>query len=99
MPAVCNLCQIPISNKGGVEWKARVYQLDYEGRRYNFCSPVCKWVFETEPVRYKDFESIVDRMYNGTIVPNTGDDVLRYMSAGVLSPKGKDAHDYAWAAK
>ena len=39
------------------------------------------------------------RMYNGTIVPNTGDDVLRYMSAGVLSPKGQDAHDYAWAAQ
>ncbi len=97
MPAVCNMCQVPISNKGGVEWKVRVYQLDYEGRRYNFCSTVCKWIFELEPDRYKEFDTIVDRMYNGTIVPNTPEEVLRYMSAGVLSPSGKDAHDYAWA--
>jgi len=96
MPALCNMCQIPISNKGGTEWKARIYQREYEGRRYNFCTPVCRWVFDTEPVRYKDWDTIVDRMYNGEINPPTAENILRYMGSGVISEGGKDAHNYDW---
>jgi toluene monooxygenase system protein A len=42
IPVICNMCQIPISNKGGAVWKARIYQREHEGRRYNFCTPVCR---------------------------------------------------------
>jgi len=97
MPAMCNMCQIPISNKGGTVWKTRAYQLEHEGRLYSFCSTVCKWIFELEPDRYKTFNTIADRMYNGEISPNTPENILRYMGAGVISEGGRDAHDLEWA--
>jgi len=75
---------------------ARVHQLDYEGKRYNFCTPVCKWIFEQEPARYKDFETIVDRMYSGEIDPPTLPNVLTYMGIGVISNGGRDGYDYRW---
>ena len=96
MTAVCNMCQIPISHRPGPEWRARAHQLDYEGRRYSFCTPVCKWIFGTDPVRYKDHHSIVDRMYSGEIEPPTFDNILKYMGCGEVSEGGRDAHDYAW---
>ena len=96
MPAICNMCQIPISNRGGNRWDARVYQREHEGRRYNFCTPVCEWIFTTEPDRYKHFDTIVDRMYNGTINPPTPENILRYMGSGVVSEGGQDAHNYRW---
>jgi toluene monooxygenase system protein A len=98
MPAVCNMCQIPISNRGGNQWKARIYQREYQGRRYNFCTPVCRWVFDVEPERYKDFNTIVDRMYNGEISPPSPENILKYMGIGVISEGGHDAHHYAWAS-
>ncbi|GAA4555587.1 YHS domain-containing protein [Pseudonocardia xishanensis] len=96
MPAMCNMCQIPISNKGGTVWEARAHQLEHEGRLYSFCSTVCKWIFELEPDRYKTFNTIADRMYNGEISPNTPENILQYMGAGVISQGGRDAHDLAW---
>lgn len=97
MPICCNVCQFPISNRPGPVWKARVYQTDHQGRRYNFCTPVCKWVFESDLERYAGNETIVDRMYNGTIQPQTLDAVLKYMGIGVISEGGRDGHDYRWA--
>ena len=96
IPVICNMCQIPISNRPGPQWKARVYQLDHEGKRFNFCTPVCKWIFEQEPERYKDFETIVDRMYSGVIDPPTLDQVLIYMGIGVVSNGGRDGYNYSW---
>jgi toluene monooxygenase system protein A len=96
MPAICNMCQIPISNRGGSKWEARAYQLEHEGRRYNFCTPVCQWIFTTEPDRYKHFDTIVDRMYNGKIDPPTPENILKYMGSGVISKGGDDAHNYRW---
>lgn len=96
IPIICNICQIPISNRPGKPWKARAHQIDLEGRRYNFCTSVCKWIFETEPERYKNFETIVDRMYSGEIDPPTLDNVLTYMGIGVVSEGGKDGADYRW---
>jgi len=96
IPVICNMCQIPISNRPGEEWKARVVQLEHEGRRYNFCTEPCRWVFTTDPERYKHHESIVDRMYSGEIDPPTLDNVLTYMGIGVVSEGGRDGHDYRW---
>lgn len=89
MPALCSMCQIAIAGPD-----ARVRQLEHEGRRYNFCSPVCEWIFELEPDRYAGFDTVVDRLYNGTVAPQ---DLLAYMGIGVVSHGGRDAHDLAWA--
>jgi toluene monooxygenase system protein A len=97
MPAICNLCQIPISHRGGEVWQARPYPLEHGGRRYVFCSKVCRWVFETEPDRYKHFHSVADRMYTGEIEAPTPENILRFMGIGVVSAGGKDAHEYLWA--
>ena len=97
MPAICNMCQIPISHRGGASWQARPYPLEHEGRRYVFCSKVCRWIFGTEPDRYKHFRSVADRMYTGEIDPPTPESILRFMGIGVVSSGGNDAHGYAWA--
>ena len=97
MPCLCSMCQNTIANKGGKLWKARVYQREYKGRRYNFCSPVCRWIFDVEPERYSHFNTVADRLYNGEIDPPTPENQLRYMGIGVISPGGADAHDYRWA--
>src|SRR4029453_4100139 len=73
------------------------YPLEHEGRRYVFCSKVCRWVFETEPARYKHFRSIADRIYTKEIDPPTPENILRFMGIGVLSEGGNDAHAYTWA--
>jgi toluene monooxygenase system protein A len=96
IPVICNMCQIPISNRPGPTWKARVVQLEHEGRRYNFCTEPCRWIFTTDPERYKHHESIVDRMYSGEINPPTLDNVLTYMGIGVVSEGGRDGHNYSW---
>ena len=96
IPIICNMCQIPISHRPGPAWGARAYQRDYGERRYNFCTEVCRWIFDTEPERYKDHESIVDRMYSGEIDPPTLENVLTYMGIGVISEGGRDGHDYRW---
>jgi toluene monooxygenase system protein A len=96
IPIICNMCQIPISNRPGTAWKARVHQLEHDGRRYNFCTEPCRWIFTTDPERYKHHLTIVDRMYSGEIDPNTLDNVLTYMGIGVVSEGGRDGHDYRW---
>ena len=93
-PATC--ARSPISHRPGPEWGARAYQREYGERRYNFCTEVCRRIFDTEPERYKDHESIVDRMYSGEIDPPTLDNVLIYMGIGVISEGGRDGHDYRW---
>jgi toluene monooxygenase system protein A len=97
MPCVCNMCNITVANRGGTEWEARVFQSEYKGRRYNFCSPVCQWIFDSEPEHYADYDSIVDRLYNGEIDPPTPENLLKFMGIGVLSDGGHDARNLAWA--
>jgi toluene monooxygenase system protein A len=96
-PCLCSMCQNTIAHQGGTVWKARVYQREYKGKRYNFCSPVCRWIFDVEPERYSHFDTMVDRMYNGVIDPPTPENLLRYMGIGVVSLGGTDAHNYEWA--
>lgn len=97
MPCVCNMCGITVAAPGGTKWEARVYQSEYKGRRYNFCTPVCQWIFDGEPENYADFDSIVDRLYNGEIAPPTPENLLKFMGIGVFSEGGVDAVDLAWA--
>jgi toluene monooxygenase system protein A len=95
-PPICNICQIPIANRPGPPWKARAYQLEFEGRRYHFCTPVCRWIFETEPERYRRHESLVDMLVFGRFDPPTPETVLRYMGIGVISEGGRDSNGYRW---
>lgn len=95
-PIICNMCQIPVAHRPGPPWRARVYPLEHEGRRYHFCTPVCRWIFETDPERYKKHESLVDRIFNGRIDPPTEENVLNYMGINVVSEGGHDAYGYEW---
>ena len=97
LPALCNICCLSptgIAHRG--HSTMRGHTLDYEGRRYIFCSPVCQWIFEQDPARYQDHKSIVDRYVDGTIQPHNMDGVLEYFD---MAPgeQGEDAHALAWA--
>jgi toluene monooxygenase system protein A len=93
------MCQHSITGMGGTRWDARVYQTTYNERRFNFCGKVCQWIFELDPERYADSETLVDRIYSGEIDTSTPEGLLKYMGIGVISEGGKDATDFAWARK
>jgi toluene monooxygenase system protein A len=97
MPCLCNMCQHSITGMGGTRWDARVQQTTYDGRRFNFCGPVCQWIFELDPERYADSETLVDRVYSGEIDTSSPEGLLKYMGIGIISEGGKDATDFAWA--
>lgn len=99
MPCLCNMCQHSITARGGSVWEARVWQTECEGRRFNFCGPVCQWIFELDPQRYSETETLVDRLYSGEIDPPTRENLLKFMGIGVISEGGKDATGYAWAPR
>ena len=100
LPIVCNMCQIPIVGTPGAAWGTDVGVrdeiLDHNGRRYHFCSPECRWVFQVEPARYAGHLTLVDRFLAGHIQPPDLMGALQYMS---LAPgeMGDDAENYAWA--
>ena len=98
MPCMCNMCQHSITHRGGAAWDVRVHQSEYKGRRFNFCGPVCQWIFEIDPERYADTETLVDRLYSGEIDPPTPETLRKYMGIGVISEGGRDANDFAWVA-
>lgn len=100
LPMVCNLCQIPVVSPSGymagyLDTPAP-YIVDYEDRRYVFCSEPCKWIFEQNPARFKGHLNLIDRFLAGQIQPMDLGGALAYMG---LSPTeaGQDATDYAWA--
>jgi toluene monooxygenase system protein A len=97
MPCVCNMCGITVAAAGGTKWDARVRQSEYKGRRYNFCCEPCQWIFDIDPEHYADFDSIVDRLYNGEIDPPTPENLLKFMGIGVHSAGGVDASNLSWA--
>ncbi|GBD41186.1 Toluene-4-monooxygenase system protein A [bacterium HR39] len=99
-PVVCNLCQIPIITPcghaiGKLE-RPIPFMLEYNGRQYNFCSEICRWIFKEQPERYHGHLSIVDRLLAGQIQPPTVEGALAYMG---LTPEimGQDADNYQWA--
>ncbi|GAA4865069.1 aromatic/alkene/methane monooxygenase hydroxylase/oxygenase subunit alpha [Pseudonocardia benzenivorans] len=99
-PMVCNMCHIPVCTPAGHVTghfaSPAPLLVDYEGRRYTFCSEPCKWVFESDPKRFAGHKSLIDRFLGGEVQPPTVEGALRYMG---LSPAecGTDADDYAWA--
>lgn len=99
-PMVCNMCQIPVctpsGHRAGYLPSPNPILLDYQGRRYTFCSEPCKWIFEQAPDRFKGHLNIIDRFLGGLIVPPTLEGALGYMA---LSPAemGTDAEELAWA--
>jgi toluene monooxygenase system protein A len=97
LPIVCNMSQIPICAIPGKGWNVKDYPLDYKGRTYHFNSEIDRWVFQQDPVRYRDHLSLVDRFLAGHIQPPNLGGALQYMS---LAPGeiGDDAHQYAWVA-
>ena len=72
------------------------YPLTYQGRDYHFNSEIDRWVFQQDPVRYRDHMTLVDRFLAGMIQPMDLGGALQYMG---LAPGeiGDDAHNYAWA--
>ena len=97
-PIICNLCQIPIitpSNPNG-QHHLGPYPLDYNGRRYLFCSEPCKWIFEQNPSRYAGHKTVIDRFLGGEILPPDLGGALAYMG-NPQEVGGQDADNYAWA--
>ena len=95
LPIVCNMSQIPICAVPGKGWNVQDYPLEYKGRTYHFNSKIDRWVFQQDPVRYRDHLTAVDRFLAGHIQPPNLMGALQYMN---LSPGeiGDDAHNYAW---
>jgi len=99
LPLICHTGFVPIitiPHKKVPEGQLADYQLEYEGRLYHFDSEVDRWVFETDPERYKGVMTAVDHFLAGNITPPDLNGALAWMG---LSPgeMGVDAHDYAWA--
>jgi toluene monooxygenase system protein A len=96
LPIICNMSQLPICAVPGSGWNVRDYSLEYEGRKYHFNSEIDRWVFEQDPLRYRDHMTVVDRLLAGKIQPPDLGGVLNYMN---IAPGecGDDAHRFAWA--
>ena len=99
LPIVCNMDGVPITGTPGPGWRSDVgvrdYHLELEGRRYHFCSPECRWIFETDPERYQGHLSLVDRFLLGLVQPPDLMGALAYMGLGP-GEIGGDADDMAW---
>jgi toluene monooxygenase system protein A len=93
-PMLCSMCGLELSGVPGKGWKVTDHVLDYEGRRYHFCSVVDKWIFEQEPDRYRGHRSIIDRLLDGTI-GSGADDLYEYMGHS-HAERGTCAYDYTW---
>jgi toluene monooxygenase system protein A len=46
----CDLCQLVLC--GGAPPGNTAQVLNYDGKKYIFCSEPCRWIFEREPARY-----------------------------------------------
>jgi toluene monooxygenase system protein A len=58
MVALCDLCQLVLCH-GTPEYNS-ANTLDYDGRKYIFCSTPCRWIFEQEPSLYSRHKNSVD---------------------------------------
>lgn len=104
-PLLCNMCQVPlISVKPGKH--VVIYQKVINGRVYNFCSPVCMWIFEEEMERYKGHMTYVDRLLAGKIMlspeamkslERMWDEIIWHMGYTEAGEAGLDPTNGAWA--
>lgn len=79
---VCNLCHSACMFESPDNPKI-VGPYHYDGRVYWFCSEACKEIFEHEPLKYKDDQTIVDLVLGGH-TPDDPDEFLKYL--GVNDP-------------
>ena len=93
-PLICNMCGLEVTGVAGNQWSTKDHYLDYEGRRYHFCSEVDKWIFELEPDRYKGHKSIIDRLLDGTVPPGP-DGLYEYMGQSP-SERGVCGYNFNW---
>ena len=93
-PLICNMCGLEVSGVAGNKWHAVDHHIHLDDRRYHFCSPVCKWIFEVEPDRYKGHRSIIDRAFDGTVPPGP-DGFYEYMGHS-FEERGVCGYDYDW---
>jgi toluene monooxygenase system protein A len=96
LPMLCNVCG---TSSGGMPYNG-FHQGNWtdhtDGRRYYFCSPPCKWIFDIAPERYEGHKSLVDRLLGGMIEPGTLEGMLQYM--GIFpGERGADPDNYEWA--
>jgi toluene monooxygenase system protein A len=93
--AFCDLCQIVLCH--GTPRHNAAQTLEYNGRRYIFCSAPCRWIFTQEPERYAAHKDVVKRILAGEAPANLLELLRQYF---LLTPEtwGKDAHGghYAW---
>ncbi|MEM0483402.1 MAG: YHS domain-containing protein [Pyrobaculum sp.] len=99
------MCQVPlISIKPGRH--VVIYQKEINGRIYNFCSPVCMWIFEQEVERYKGHMTYVDRMAAMKIklspealtnIERLWDEIIWNMGFTEAGEAGLDPTNGAWA--
>jgi toluene monooxygenase system protein A len=98
MVSLCDLCQLVLCS--GTPEKNAANTLDYQGRKYVFCSAPCRWIFEKEPERYSAHRTVVGRILAGEAPANLIALLQRYFD---LSPAtwGKDAFggEYPWLTR
>jgi toluene monooxygenase system protein A len=98
LPMICDMSQLPICGIPGDAWRVTDYTHEHNGRIYHFGSKIDRWLFQQDPVRYRDHMTLIDQ-YVGRSGEGSGlDTVQRYMrmEAGEVSD---DAHSFAWVAK
>ncbi|MGH8596268.1 MAG: toluene monooxygenase, partial [Gammaproteobacteria bacterium] len=96
MPLVCSMSQLPLIHVAGERWDPTQHMLKYQGRNYYFQSAVDRWVFLTDPERYKDHLNVADMAARGMIQPMTPDGALNFMGLSAAE-RGGDSGNYAWA--
>ncbi len=97
-PTFCNLCQLVLC--GGTPEQNSAQCLDYEGKRYIFCSEPCAWIFLREPQRYAAHKDLVQRILAGQAPANLLELLRTYFQ---LTPDswGKDVAGgrYPWTSR
>jgi toluene monooxygenase system protein A len=91
----CDLCQLVLCS--GTPLRNTANTLDYNGRRYIFCSEPCRWLFLKEPERYANHKDLVKRILAGEAPANLLELLRKYFR---LTPDiwGKDIYggNYPW---
>jgi toluene monooxygenase system protein A len=91
----CNLCQIVLC--GGTPRQNTAVVQVHKGRKYIFCSEVCRWIFNQEPLRYEQHLDVVQRVLAG-LAPGNIVALLRNFFGLSFASWGKDiyAGEYPW---
>ena len=94
----CELCQLVLCN-GTAERNTAVI-VEHEGRRRIFCSDPCRWIFESEPERYRAHKGIVQQVLEGKAPANLLA-LVRTTFGLDFDTWGKDAQggDYPWLGR